>query len=98
MNEKRKNTKQYQVGDILSNKYQLVSRDYKQSNGNWVCTFKCLVCGESFQTRLNRLSEQKSILCKCVKPRKSDLLGKTKGVYTIIKTVSTRCLLALSLY
>ncbi len=85
MNKTKKKSRQYQIGDILSDKYQLISRDYKQSNGNWVCTFKCLVCGESFQTRLNRLNERKTILCKCVKPLKSDLLGKTKGVYTIIK-------------
>ena len=71
---------------FIQNNQELISRDYCDSNNNWYCTFKCLDCGDVFQMRLNRfLASKGKAKCSCLSLNKDkEMIGKTKGVLTII--------------
>ena len=57
----------YQPG-MIYNDYKFISRDYKDINGNWYGTFKCLKCGDVFQTRLKRIfNTTNRSHCSCLK-------------------------------
>lgn len=73
----------YNPGDI-QNQCKLISRDYKDSNGNWYCTFQCLECGKIFQYKLKKVFNENIKKCNCSKFQNS-LIGQKKGVLTIIK-------------
>lgn len=73
----------YQPG-MIYNDYEFISRDYKDINGNWYGTFKCLKCGDVFQTRLKRIfNTTNRSHCFCLKNEKS-LIGTVKGVLTVL--------------
>lgn len=81
-------TFQYNPGDIISH-YKMLSRDYTTGGGNWFCTFECLQCREVFQARLKNITRGAQP-CNCKKSNRADLIGKTKGVYTIIDEAPSR--------
>lgn len=57
----------YNPGDI-QNQCKLISRDYKDSNGNWYCTFQCLECGNIINKRTDSLLNYKGLACPvCLK-------------------------------
>lgn len=69
----------YNPSDII-NQYELISRDYKDNSGNWYCIFKCINCGQVFQSRLKRVINEQSKKCLC----QNSLIGAKKGVLEII--------------
>ena len=78
----------YQPGCTI-HQYELLSRDYTTGYGNWFCTFKCLTCGTIFQARLKNIVHGGQP-CLCRKSNKAQLIGKTKGVLTVIKEAPSK--------
>lgn len=78
----------YNPGDIQHN-YKMISRDYKNKNGKWYCTFECLECHKIFQGRLTKVFHDGIGNCDC-HSKVSNLKGQTKGVYTILDRAPSR--------
>lgn len=80
---------QYEPG-FIHNNCELIFRDYKDKNGFWHCSFKCLDCGDIFQTRLNRfLASSKKMKCSCLNTD-NKMIGQKKGVLTIVEKGAKR--------
>lgn len=78
----------YNPGDI-KNDCKLISRNYRDINGDWYGHFQCLKCEEIFEQKIKRVFCENKKRCKC-NHFKSDMIGKTKGVLTIFAEAPSR--------
>lgn len=82
------NTKYYPGMRLGPYDILFISRDYKESNGNWIGTFECPMCGKHFQTRINRIVSGEARSCGCFSKRADNMIGKVNKLnYKIIAPI-----------